>query len=473
MVNKKKEKKMAIHTKVGILTHVPGSSASVTPGLIDGLYADFLTKSLDFMDDSRMYPKYEWFTASSRAYIGIGDWEDLAGTYRQWRDEYTKAENEYWITRSVRAPFQYKNFVKDPAPYSNDWNGSNPVEWIRMVYPAPNGDFNMPYPNPTGSDHYMYHNSSMPLLHNRTKFRIPIVEAALSYSVNEIGSIENQSYVRDNQASIDVVQAELDTLIVSVQQTTTAYYAKNDELQNLINSGADQTLIDAAQAELDVLNVNNNLLNDQQNSKQAEINSLNEISNWVEPDTMETRFIRYRQGRDRWLYLIGQMIQRDLTPEETTEMESLESNERVLSGTGDFYVSMWSDERFAPYYDRNGGTNHPLGTMPADVLPGITDINILPAVQNSSLLPSVGNPGDVIRVIDEDDYAWDPQNQEWSLGFFNRFLSDLTTTGRAKRDAHAKAKNELALAMRPVEFAGFYIPGFAITVDGAYETLQA
>ena len=54
---------MAIHTKVGILSQIPGASASVTPGLIDGLYADFLTKEFDFLDDSLMYPQDEWFTA--------------------------------------------------------------------------------------------------------------------------------------------------------------------------------------------------------------------------------------------------------------------------------------------------------------------------------------------------------------------------------------------------------------------------
>ena len=468
---------MAIHTKVGILTQVPGSSASVTPGLIDGLYADFLTKSLDFMDDSRMYPKYEWFTASSRAYIGIGDWEELATTYRAWRDEYTKAEKEYWLTRSIRAPFQYKNFVKDPAPYSNNWNGSNPVEWIRMVYPAPNGDFNMPYPNPTGSDHYMYHNSSMPLLHNRTKFRIPIVEAALSYSIFETGMIEDQNWVRDNQAAIDAKQVEIDTVLamfLPIAGPGGAIQLKNDELQGLINSGADQSLIDIAQGELDSLNSQSAAFDAQLEILNQDFADLENNSQWVEPDTMETRFTRYRQGRERWLYLVREMVNRDLTPEEILEMESLEANERVLSaGNGDLHVSMWSDERFAPLYDNNSGTNHPLGTMPADVFPGITDINILPAVQNSSLLPSVGNPGDVIRVIDEDYYAWDPQNQEWSYNFYDKFLYNLMTTSNAKRDAHVKAKNELALAMRPVEFAGFYIPGFAITVDGAYETIQA
>jgi len=342
-----------------------------------------------------------------------------------------------------------------------------------MIYPAPNGDFNMPYPNPTGSDHYMYYNSSLPLKHNKTKFRIPIVEAALSYSINEIDFIEDQSYVRDNQAEINAKQAELATNQTAWDLLTSDLQTLYGELNQLTNDGAPQTLIDAKQAEIDVKEIDNNSFYNQQQPVALELQTLQDASQWVQPDTMIYRFMEYREGRDRWLYLIGQMTQRDLTLEETAEMESLEANERVLSGTGDFYVSMWSDERFAPFYDRNGGTNHPLGTMPADVLPGITDINVLPAVQNSSLLPSVGNPGDVIRVINEDYYAWDPQNQEWSYNFYDKFLYNLMNTSNSKRDAYLKAKNELALAMRPVEFAGFYIPGFAITVDGAYETLQA
>jgi hypothetical protein len=333
------------------------------------------------------------------------------------------------------------------------------------------------------------------LKHNRTKFRIPLVDAAFSYSNNELDSIEPQVEVRDNQAAIDLVQASIDLInnaanVINDNQRLPNMFLiepTHAELQALIDSGADQNLIDAKQAEYDTLVANENMYVAQMDAIyagsltngvtlgdfQQQIVDLENVSNWI-LNTKSGKLTRYREGRDRWLYLIGQMIQRDLTPEETAEMESLEANERVLYATGDVYVSMWSDERYSYMYDNYSYlTNHPVGTMPIDVLPGINDINVLPAVLNTSLLPQVGNPGDIIHVLNEGEYAWDPQNQEWSMTFVDRFLADLMSTGRMKRDAFLKAKNELALAMRPTEFAGFYIPAFAITVGGAYETLQA
>jgi len=116
-------------------------------------------------------------------------------------------------------------------------------------------------------------------------------------------------------------------------------------------------------------------------------------------------------------------------------------------------------------WGQNSMTNHPLGTMPFEVLSNVDKLNVLPAVTNSSLLPATGNPGDIVRV-DGDFWAWDPQNQEWSLGFYNRFIGTFDYTIRAIRDAKLKAKNELALAMRPFMFAEFHIPAFALSTSG-------
>ena len=482
---------MAIHTKVGILSQIPGASASVTPGLIDGLYADFLTKELDFMDDSLIYPRYEWFTSPSFTYTGSYNWEDLGTTWRAWRYEYTKEENEYWLTRSSRSPFKYKNFVQDPTV-----TGANPLEIIRLVFPAPNGDFNIPYPNPKGSDHYSYHNSSMPLLHNRTKFRIPLVEAAYSYSVFETDNIEDQSWVRDNQAEYDSKMVEINSLNSQWDAIIPLVDAKSLEYGSLIDSGADQGLIDTAYSELLALQAQQGAFGEASQQLWSELGTISNASNFLAPDTMAGRRDKLREGRERWQYLVDQIVVRDLTPEETTEMELLESNERVLFVTSDIYASMWSDERFSNVYNSSYSlnlTNHPLGTMPSDVLPGITDINWLPGVLSKGesgldLLPATGNPGDVIRVAGyagenaaepQETFAWDPQNSEWSQGFYYRFLADIMTTACAKRDPQLKAKNELMMSMRPAQFAGFYIPAFAITFAGegmfltAYETLQA
>ena len=105
--------------------------------------------------------------------------------------------------------------------------------------------------------------------------------------------------------------------------------------------------------------------------------------------------------------------------------------------------------------------------MPFEVLPNVTKINRLSAVKNTSLLPSVGNPGDVIRVglDDYSDYAWDPQNQEWSVGFYSRFIGTFEERMSAIRDAKCKAKNELALAMKPFIFSGLHIPSFSLSTS--------
>jgi hypothetical protein len=105
----------------------------------------------------------------------------------------------------------------------------------------------------------------------------------------------------------------------------------------------------------------------------------------------------------------------------------------------------------------NDLTNHPLGTMPFEVLPGVTSLNRLPAVSSISLLGATGSAGDIV-MVDGDDFAWDPQNEEWSRGFYRRFLSPFTTRLQQIVDAKLKAVNENILATRPFLFAGIYTP---------------
>ena len=495
---------MAIHTKVGILTHVPGSSASVTPGLIDGLYADFLTKDFDFLDDIRYYPQDAWFTNDPWEYTNhaTGDWEDLATIYRGWRDEYNKESNEYWLKRSVRAPFQYKNFVKDTSGYDN------PIEYIRLVYPAPNGEFNLPYPNPKWSDGYSYHNSSYPLRHNMTRMTLPLIDLTFgaSYASGISDVLEPSSYVRDNQAAINAKQVEVDSLTISSQQAIDAYYAKSDEVQNLINSGADQSLIDAAQAELDILDTSNLLIKDQKNTALAELQTLQDASQWVRPDTMSQRNTDYRANRDLYFKLMNEIAISGNRSESLTQMSLTEEDFVIIKDkflNHDFSVdnpNPWNDERFSfvwgdgqnPVEGAQNGTihngwlagsdgnntmtNHPLGTLPSEVLPGVTSINWLPAVLNTSLLPAIGNPGDVIKVIndlqnnDDDSFvAWDPQNAEWSSGFYYRFLDVFISRMDHILYAKLKAKNEMALAMKPFLFAAFHIPSLSLTTSDGNE----
>ena len=162
---------MAINERIGILTRVPGSD-SIVPGLIDGVYAEFKSKEFDFLDDISTQPTLSDFTSSPAYWFGHsqdpqaigGDWEDLATSYRAWRDAYKKYERENWLARTRRFPEPFQSVVIDPTPWKQ--GGTNAVEMIRLVVPSPTDlAFNYPYPEfPGAGDHYSFHN-------NRRKMR--------------------------------------------------------------------------------------------------------------------------------------------------------------------------------------------------------------------------------------------------------------------------------------------------------------
>lgn len=568
---------MAIHTKVGILTHVPGSSASVTPGLIDGIYADFLTKEYDFMDDPRMFPQDAWFTNDPWVYTNhaTGDWEDIATTYRAWRDEYNKEANEYWLQRSVRTPFQYKNFVKDPSGGA----GLNPLEWIRVVWPAPNGDFNIPYPNPKWSDGYSYSNSSRPLVHNMTRITLPLEDmawqAARADGLSDI--LEKQTWVRDNQAAVDAKYNEWYAADGNLHQVsdflsfirsseglelahiysigtyytgvgilersgaggneyrntnmlisffkdldnlgTAQFYEKNSMLEVLsavYGREFTQADVEAKLLALETYMISKNMtwrdaseINHQishfwwisedgtsnwdnySNQAQSELQALYEATTrWIEPDTMSGRSSKYRANRDAFFKAMNELAlgtplssqNPPLTEEEFATMRADFLNFDFLENSpnpwnDEAYRFAWGDginpvegaqnvnihQAFGYDYGQGTMTNHPSGTMPFEVLQGVTVINQLPAISNESLLPVTGNPGDVVLDTNNGDmFAWDPQNQQWSKGFYARFIEPFAERLRSVRDAKLKAKNELSLAIRPFLFAEFYIPAFSL-----------
>ncbi len=165
---------MAINERVGILTHVPGQDKP-NPGLIGGIYGDYLTKELDFLDDSRNQPLASDFTSSAAYWMGFstdpnagGDWEDLGYRYRVWRDSYFHVYEEHWLSRSIRNELSFESIAFDPKPWTNQWNGSNQYEWIRRVSPSTvDGSFNYPYPEfPVAGDHYAFYNNRRPLYHH-------------------------------------------------------------------------------------------------------------------------------------------------------------------------------------------------------------------------------------------------------------------------------------------------------------------
>ena len=374
---------MAIHTKVGILTHVPGSTASVTPGLIDGIYADFLTKEFDFLDDPRMAVQNAWFTNDPWEYTNhhTGDWEDLAGIYRQWRDAYKKAEGDYWLTRYSRSPFLYQNFVQDPSGWANS------IETIRLVWPAPNGEFNLPYPNPTYTDGYSFTNSSRPLKHNMTRIKMPSLKALYDQlGYNEYDCVLDEPFI--------------------------------DPITGEESLGGEDLLM------------------------------------------------AYRWHRDQFARLMTQL---ELTQEETETLAILRDffvnfDFSLLSkkSAWDNYSEYWFHN--PTMYSDDTSVAYPLGTLPSQVFAGVEKINILPKVRNISELPSTGNPGDVVYGFNfnGDAVLWDPINSKWSESLYGRFLEDVYTFERQRRDSRLKAKNELELAMRPFTFAGLHVPAFSL-----------
>ena len=377
--------------------------------MIDGLYADFLTKEFDFLDDARMYPHDEWFTADPMTYIGSGDWEDAGTTYRAWLYNRRSIENEYWSLRHARIPFQYQNFVQDPTV-----NGtSNALEMVRIVYPAPNGDFNVPYPNIKGSEQYSFNNSSYPLKHNMTRITLPVIDLAFQTSrASDLSTIlENQNWIND---------AAPDTMHNREQAYRVARIDFMDTMASLIPNGGmapDRVLSEEEAATLA--------------TSRAIVENYDSLTNNPNPwDDERYRFV-WGDGTN---------------PVEGAQNGTI--HQWVGYGDGNNYM-----------------TNHPLGTMPFEVLPGVTMLNILPAVKNISLAPTVGNPGDMVKLLNDDFYAWDPQNQEWSKNFYYRFISPFVGRMNGLRDWKVSCKNELGSSMKPFAFASLHIPAFSLSTS--------
>jgi len=120
--------------------------------------------------------------------------------------EYFPLENAYWLSRYLRKPLQPGKFQIDPFS-----GHSNPFEWIRVSYPSPTGDFNIPYPNPVWSDKSVLYNSARPLKKDMTRLSLGNV-ADMAFQASRTsglaGALEPQVWVRDNQAAVDAKHAE-------------------------------------------------------------------------------------------------------------------------------------------------------------------------------------------------------------------------------------------------------------------------
>lgn len=173
---------MGVQITTGILSSIPGPT-QVIEGIENHTF-NFLSKGFDFLDDSRMKPQPQWFTTNPSDYIDSEDWEDLATQYRMWREQFQSLEAGYWMSKYRRRPMDYSNVVINPKVGDAKYN-----EYLRFTFPGPEYSFNFPFPNPTGSEHYSFYNSSYPLKVNKVKFDISVRDAALAYSDDLLGLI--------------------------------------------------------------------------------------------------------------------------------------------------------------------------------------------------------------------------------------------------------------------------------------------
>ena len=224
---------MAINERVGILTHF-GPKVE-TPGLIDGVYAEFLTKEFDFLDDVRNWPQSSDFVSDPMTYIGSNDWGNFENYFRQWRDDRSNKIRNYWFNRANRSKFDYENIVLDSNPFSNNGNGSNEFEKLRFVFPSKDGEINYPYPDTLiGSDHYAYYNRRRPLMVDKVRMGMK--------SINDLGKL-----LTFQNPEI------LESIDPGSYQTLMDYFVDKDTIFYLIIESGHRDLTEEEQSQLDTL----------------------------------------------------------------------------------------------------------------------------------------------------------------------------------------------------------------------------
>jgi hypothetical protein len=88
------------------------------------------------------------------------------------------------------------------------------------------------------------------------------------------------------------------------------------------------------------------------------------------------------------------------------------------------------------------------------------DIRYIRAVSTIGERPLTGQPGDLILVGNLNSaigYAWNPSTNVWSDTFYNTISTNIISEIINRRNAFAKAKYELARALRPFTWASNYI----------------
>lgn len=409
--------------KVGVKTDLAGAAPFIAPLADPNVFSYKTVCQFDFLDDSRFYPttaQYEWgqYEPVFNQWGGyVGDEADDDTRYRAWRDGYQKAMNGENIARAERNPIKPNRVTFYPTPESDP---SRDGYWNGVQFPFHKWEqVNFTLTSFEGGEHpFMYgfntifNDTSKPIVMCNTKVMIPIRDAARRMGMNEMGVF----WVTGDTYS-------------STGSTTNEFW-----------------------------------------------NSAGPISS-----DYDALLLKLRNGV--------------ITEAERITLENIESIAIDFWSKEEYYPSVWSNSDYVAMFNNPNpnhpinaiqlydptyntfmakyGTNHPDGTTPFDVLGDITDITFLSYVKHIKELPETGNAGECIKLVDYDYsgnnnhvfkyFAWDPQNQKWSEGFFNRFIEPIRTMQRALRDAKAKAKNEVLLSIRPFTFAALHCIDYRIT----------
>lgn len=405
--------------KVGVRTDLTGAAPFIAPLANPNVFSYKTVNQFDFLDDSRFYPttaQYEWaqYGPELNQWGGnISDDGDTETRHRQWRDSYLRVTNEKFSAQSERYAIKPNRQVVYPTPESDPYRESH---WDKVHFPFHKWEqLHFTLTSLDGGEHpFMYgfntiwSDSSKPVVMSNTVVMIPIREAARRFGMNEMGN----SYITgDTYSSTGSITNEL---------WNSAWGVKND---------------------------------------------------------YEILLKKLRDGL--------------ITEAEFITLETIEPIVIDVWSKEEYYPNVWSNYDYVAVFNNPNpnhpnhqidsnhpeypqySTNHPDGTTPFDVLGDITDITFLSYVNHVKQLPETGNAGECILLVDYDYssnnqhvikyFAWDPQNQKWSEGFFNRFIEPIRVMQRSQRDAKLKAKNELLLSMRPFTFAALHCIDYRIT----------
>lgn len=410
--------------KVGVRTDLTGAAPFISPLPNPNIFSLKTVNQFDFLDDNRFFPttaQYEWGQYGPVPNQWGGFYYDIQADddtrYREWRDAYMKATNEDNITKAERyaiKPFRWVIYPTAESDPNREWNGNHAQfpyhKWEQVHFTVSSlegGEFPFMYGFNT-----IFNDTSKPSVMSNTVAMIPITEAARRMGMNEMGGL---SITGDTYSPFGSITNEL---------WNSAWQIKSDyeQLLNKLKYGSitEAELITLETLEPTVIDV------------------------WSKEEYYPNVWSNY----DYVAWFNNPNPNHPLYPIQ------------LYDNTYDAFMARYS-------------TNHPDGTTPFDVLGDITDITFLSYVNHVKQLPETGNAGECIRLVDYDYnnannnvnkwFAWDPQNQKWSEGFYNRFIEPIRMMQRAQRDAKLKAKNELLLSLRPFTFAALHAIDYRIT----------